>query len=296
MDNPLVYIVILAWNHKETTIECIKSFCDTDYTNFNLLVVDNGSTDSTYQVIVNQFPTIEIIQSEKNLGIAGGYNLGIQEALKNNAEHVLITNNDVIVNSDLVTHLVEALNISPDVGMVMPKIYHYYGDKTRLWCTGGRWRKFPPEVKMMGYNVKDSKKWSYIKEIDFAPSCTLLIRSEVLNKLEGFDENYFFYNDDWDFSVRLRALGYKILFVPNAKVWHKVSISTQKSDRPEYWWMQMGHSSVLFYLKHVNLVSLLVYIAWFILRETLKLKINKISPFLKGARQRFEEMEAKQRV
>lgn len=293
MHNPLVYIIILAWNQKETTIECVNSFLATTYSNLKLLVVDNGSTDGTYEALTTRFPTMEIIRSNKNLGIAGGYNLGIQEALENNAEYVLVTNNDVIVATDLVTNLAEVLTTTPDVGMVMPKIYHYYGDKTRLWCTGGRWRKFPPGVKMMGYGIQDSEEWSHIKEIDYAPSCTLLIRNQLLSRLEGFDENYFFYNDDWDFSARLRAEGYRILFVPKAKVWHKVSISTQKSDRPEYWWMQMGYSSVLFYSRHVNLASLMMHITWFMLREILKLKVNRVCPYLKGVKQGFEEIESK---
>jgi hypothetical protein len=282
MTKPMVFVVILAWNHKDLTLECIESFMSINYPNFRIVVVDNGSTDGTYQTVANRFTNIRILRSDQNLGIAGGYNLGIKMALESEADYVLVTNNDVIVDSSLLTHLVGVMENHTEVGMTMPKIYHFYGDTNRLWCTGGKWRKFPPGVTMTGYGVKDSEQWSSLQEIDFAPSCTLLIHKEALSELGGFDERYFYYNDDWDFSNRLRNAGYKILFVPDAKIWHKVSASTQNSDKPAYWWEVMGCSSVIFYLNHRNLFELIVFVVWFVIRESLKLKVKRIPPFLKG--------------
>ena len=180
MSEPLVYVVILAWNHKEMTLECIDSFMDSVYSNVRFLVVDNGSEDGTAEAVHEHYPNVEIVCSSTNLGVAGGYNLGIQAALERGAVHILVTNNDVEVDRDMLCRLVDILKSCPDVGMVMPKIYHYYGDRDRLWCTGARWRHFPPSVKMMGTGVKDSKRWSKLQEIKYAPSCTLLIRGRVL--------------------------------------------------------------------------------------------------------------------
>lgn len=282
MSEPLVYVVILAWNHKEMTLECIDSFMDSVYSNVRFLVVDNGSEDGTAEAVHEHYPNVEIVCSSTNLGVAGGYNLGIQAALERGAVHILVTNNDVEVDRDMLCRLVDILKSYPDVGMVMPKIYHYYGDRSRLWCTGARWRHFPPSVKMMGTGVKDSDRWSKLREIKYAPSCTLLIRGRVLQEIGGFDENYFFYNDDWDFSARLYEAGYKIFFVPEAKMWHKVSVSTQRSDKSAYWWKVLGRSTVRYYRKHSNHAALFIYAGWFVVREIIKLNFRRIPHFLSG--------------
>jgi len=284
MSESLVYVVVLAWNHKQDTIECLESFRSTDYQNFHLIVVDNGSTDGTPELIQRVFPDVEVLRSPTNLGIAGGYNLGLEKALERNAEYVLVTNNDISVDKSLIRNLATALDNSRHAGMGMPKIFNYYGDQTRLWCTGARWRRFPPGVKMMGVNARDSSRFASRMWLEYAPSCSLMIRCEVLQRIGLFDTGYYFYNDDWDFSARLRQAGYGILFVPEARLWHKVSVSTQRSDKPAKWWYAMGRSTVRFYLRHSSPLVLAQYSVWFLIRETVKLRFARIIPFLRGIR------------
>lgn len=285
MCNPLVSVVILTWNQKDMVLECLNSFLSSSYAHIHYIIVDNASTDGTAEAIRMAHPDVELIISPKNVGVAGGYNLGIEAALTSSAPYVLVTNNDVLVASDMLAALVVLMEEEPNVGMIMPKIYHYYGDQSRLWCTGARWRRFPPSVKMMGTNSRDSQKWSKVQMLDYAPSCTLMIRAQTLTEVGGFDEGFFFYNDDWDFSLRVRQAGYTILFHPNAKLWHRVSVSTQKSEKPKMWWRILGASTVRFYLKHINRATLAVYVVWFVIRELIKLKPNRILPFLQGTRE-----------
>ena len=282
MCNPLVSIVILTWNQKELVLECLESFLKSSYPHVHYIIVDNASTDDTAQVIRATYPDIELIVSPTNVGIAGGYNLGINAALASSAPYVLVTNNDVLVAPDMLANLVHLMEKEQNVGIVMPKIFHYYGDQSRLWCTGARWRRFPPSVKMMGTNSKDSQRWSKVQVLDYAPSCTLMIRAQALTKVGGFDEKFFFYNDDWDFSLRVRQAGYTILFHPNAILWHRVSASTQNSEKPKKWWYILGFSTTRFYLKHIGRTALTVYTLWFVAREFIKLKPNRILPFLQG--------------
>lgn len=284
MSDPLVCVVILSWNQKDMTLECVKSFLAVDYPNARLLLVDNGSTDGTSGAVAQKYPQVQVVQSDRNLGIAGGYNLGIDAALDLGADYVLVTNNDVDVAPDMVTAAVSVAEADRSIGMVMPKIYHYYGDRSRLWCAGARWRSLPPSVKMIGVGARDAE-WQSIQELEFAPSCTLLIRAAVLGAIGGFDEGYFFYNDDWDFSVRLRKAGYRIVFVPESHVWHKVSVSTQKSEKPARWWKTLGTSTVRFYRKHSTPLALWIYVVWFVIRETIKLKPARIPPFIEGVRE-----------
>lgn len=277
-----VCVVVLAWNHKEDTVECLESLKLTDYQKLHLIVVDNGSTDGTHELLRRDFPEVEVVRSSTNLGIAGGYNLGLEKALKSGGEYVVIANNDIVVDPAMIRNLLNSLNYDGQAGMGMPKIYHYYGDRSRLWCTGARWRRFPPGVKMMGVNARDSRRFTRPANLEFAPSCCLIIRSEALRQVGLFDRGYHFYYDDWDFSTRLRRHGYTILYVPEAKLWHKVSVSTQKSDEPAEWWHTMGRSTVRFYLQHVSPFELAQFSLWFLLREALKLKLSRIMPFLRG--------------
>ncbi len=166
--------------------------------------------------------------------------------------------------------------------MLMPKIHHYYGDRSRLWCVGGRWRRFPPGVKMMGSDEPDGPRYSRPLALGYAPSCTLFVSVAALRQVGFFDEGYFFYYDDWDFSARLRQAGFEIRFVPGAVVYHKVSVSTQKTDRPARWWHTMGRSSVRFYGKHHNSIGLATMTAWFAARETAKRKPARVPPYLRG--------------
>jgi GT2 family glycosyltransferase len=278
---PLVYVIVLAWNHLEETLTTLESLLQSDYANLRVVVVDNASTDGTPAAVRARFPAVEVLESPTNVGISGGYNLGLKHALHAGADYAAVANNDLVTDPAMLANLVAALEADPQAGMAMPKIYHYFGDRTRLWCPGAFWRPFPPEVKMI-LDVPDGPQFDVQRPIDFAPSCFLLIRRAALERVGVFDTGYFFYYDDWDFSARMRAGGYHILFVPTARLWHMVSISTQKSSKPARWWRVMGESAVVFYGRHRSLAALLVFSAWFVFRETVKGEFGRIGPYLGG--------------
>lgn len=280
----LVYAVILAWNHVEDTIECIESLLKSEYKSLQLVLVDNASTDHTTEIIREKYPSVEILCSEKNLGVGGGYNLGMEYALNKKADYILIANNDIAVDPGMIRSLVKDLDDNPQAGIGMPKIYHYYGARNRLWCIGARWRKFPPTVKMIGTNVKDGSRYANPHELEYVPSCCLLLRREMIEHIGYFDTGYFFYNDDWDYSIRCRQAGFTIRFVPTATMLHKVSVSTQKSHKPAQWWNYLGRSTVRFYQKYAGNWQLSIFIAWFVIREMLKGKPGRVRPFLAGVR------------
>lgn len=281
---PLVYVVVLAWNHKDDTRECLESFLRSDYGNARFVVVDNASSDGTVDMLRQDFPQVEVLEAATNLGIAGGYNLGLAHGLAHGAAYVLVCNNDLLIDVAMLSRLVEALSADPRRGMAMPKIYHYYGDRTRLWCPGAYWRRFPPAVKMIA-DVPDGPAYARLHPIEFAPSCCLLISRAALEKAGQFDTGYFFYFDDWDYSMRLRRAGFSIYFVPEARLWHKVSVSTQKSDKPSRWWRIMGQSTVRYYRRYTNLATLLTFAGWFAVRETITGKVGRVLPFLGGVAQ-----------
>jgi GT2 family glycosyltransferase len=287
-----LFIVVLAWNHIEDTRECLKSFAQSAAVDFRLVVIDNGSNDGTSEIIRREFPEVDIIRAETNLGVAGGYNLGIDYALNQGAQYILIANNDIAVDTMMASHLIEFLRCSnPAVGIAMPKIYHYYGNRSKIWTVGAYWRRFPPTVKMMGLNKLDQGEYTSPQSIEFAPSCCYMIRRAVAEKIGGFDSHYFFYFDDWDYSARARQAGFAIWLVPAAQMWHKVSISTQKSDKPFKWWKAMGKSAYRFYTLHYSRVQLAEFTLWYILREIIKLKPIRSAGFIAGV---WEEIRGAQ--
>jgi GT2 family glycosyltransferase len=291
--NNLVYAVVLTWNHIEDTLECLESVLSSTYHPLKVLVTDNASQDGTVEVVKEKFPYVEVLALDKNYGVSGGYNRGIQYAIDHGAEYVLIANNDIQIHPEMLLALVDFLEQKPEAGMAMPKIY-LYNDRTRLWCVGAKWRKFPPMVKMMGFNSPDTQKFKVPMQIEFAPSCVLLLKREAILSAGYFDENYFFYQDDWDYCIRYRKAGFEIWFVPGAEMWHKVSVSTQKSEKPSIWWVYFGRSVVRFYKKHSSISALFLFSVWFMIREILKGNFSRIKPFMTGLKTEkfgFEKME-----
>jgi len=285
---PLVYIVLLAWNHLDDTVECLNSFLRTEYDNAHFLVVDNGSIDGTSEHIRKHYPEVEIITSAENLGIARGYNLGMEYALQKNAKYVLVANNDIIVGPDFLNKLVEQGEKNPHTGILMPKIV-YYDRPDRLWSTGARKRPFPPAIVFIGLNKPDGPAYSKPRELEFAPSCVLLIKCELMKKIGLFDGNFFFYWDDYDYCYRTRQVGYSINYVPNAVARHKVSTSTRHSDRSHKWWEVWGRSTAIYYHKHESLPASIVQIAWITAREILHGNFLRIPSFWKGVHLGFRE-------
>jgi GT2 family glycosyltransferase len=274
--------VILAYNHVEDTLECLRSLSGVSTLAYETILVDNGSTDGTADIVHKQFPEITVLRLDPNAGIARGYNFGLEHALTRDPDYVAVINNDTVFDPLFIDYMLGTFEQYADAGMVMPKIYHYYGEPGRLWSAGARWRAFPPSIKMLGAGTKDGLLYSDEYEIEYAPSCCLLIETESLREVGLFDPNYYFYFDDWDLCERFRAAGKKIYFSPQAKIWHKVALSTLKSDPSAIWWKVMGKSSVRFFLKHKSVLTFTLHTGWIILREAFKFKLTHIPAYVSG--------------
>jgi len=245
---PIVYAVILNWNRCEDTLACLSSLTKLDYPNLRLLLVDNGSSDGTPQVVARQNPTVEVIVNESNVGFAAGCNAGLRHALEQGADYVFLLNNDTLVDPAALNHLVSL--VGPDVGMVAPKIY-YAADPARVWSVGGMCHPLTLEKTSDGRGQIDKGQWGEVLERDYLVGCALLLSRRLLTEVGLFDERFFMYYEDSDLSLRARQAGFKLLLSPQARVWHKVAVSSGGSDSPNerYW---MARSSVLFFHKHVR--------------------------------------------
>ncbi|OGZ34499.1 MAG: hypothetical protein A2174_02690 [Candidatus Portnoybacteria bacterium RBG_13_41_18] len=217
---PRVYIIILNWNGCQDTIECIESLKKINYQDYKIVVVDNGSTDASIEIIPKKyFQDINFIEIKKNLGYAGGNNVGIRYALEKGADYVLLLNNDTLVSPDFLSKLVAISESSEKIGMAGPKIL-FANDKNRIWFGGGVFTWFGGD-KHFRYNEIDANDSQ--KDIDYMTGCALLIKKEVIEKIGLLNEDYFLYYEDIDWCLRAKKIGHKIVYEPSSKIWHKVS-------------------------------------------------------------------------
>jgi GT2 family glycosyltransferase/protoporphyrinogen oxidase len=285
--NPLVYAVILTYNHFSDTKECLESLLLSDYSNMKILVVDNGSNDGTPDLVRQQYPQVQVIENLNNLGVPAGYNVGFQYALQDSADYILMLNNDTIISTDMATQLLQVAIEDPDTGIVMPKIM-YYDQKDEVWSSGGRNRIFPPAILLTD---KTNLSNDQIRLIEYAPSCGLLIHRQAFERVGLFDPGYFFFFDDWDFSERVRAHGLHIWYAPSTRMWHKVSRSVKGSNL-SFYWRTFGESIARFYRRHGRPVwlSLASHIGYMVLRDfILKPNLKYLPDFWNGVKEGLQK-------
>jgi GT2 family glycosyltransferase len=209
------------------TIDCITSLKRIEYSNYHILVVDNGSTDGSVVGIKAAFPDIRLLETHENLGFAGGNNRGIKLALEDGADYVLLLNNDTEVDSNFLSELVKAAESSQGVGIVGSKIY-YYSEPKQLWFAGGRINFYTGDTHHIGERELDEGKYDRIGDTGYVSGCSMLIKRKVLEDIGTLDETFFLYYEDSDFCARARRHGYRIVYAPASVVWHKVSSTAGK--------------------------------------------------------------------
>lgn len=249
MKLPLVYVVVLNWNLSKDTSECVASVLDSDFPNYQVLVVDNGSTDGSPDILRARFPGIEVLVNKTNLGFAAGNNVGIRYALQREADYVCLLNSDTVVDPCMLTKMVDVAESESSVGIVAPKIL-YYDDRKRIWWLGSRRHKWLPTPLSIGRGTIDKGQWTEPQELDYVSGCGMLIRRSVLKEIGLFDTRYFMYYEDADFCRRAREAGFRVLCVPEAKMWHKVSLSAMKDQsRTRY---LKTRNRILFYRRYAH--------------------------------------------
>jgi GT2 family glycosyltransferase len=222
---PLVAIVLLNWNGKAVTLECLKSLRKVSYRRTHIILVDNGSTDGSVPAFRKAFPKVEILEMEKNLGFARGANVGMRHALQQGADLLMLLNNDTVVDPNFVDFMVRALLSDQSIGMVSPKIY-YYAEPNRIWFAGGTMSMWSGTLRHVGIREYDTGRYDIAREIPHASGCCLLARRSVVEQIGLLDESFYLYTEDADWVMRARKAGYKVLYEPRAKIWHKVSVDS----------------------------------------------------------------------
>lgn len=255
---PLIYIILVNYNGYKDTIECVESLKRINYSNYKIIIVDNASTNNSLNYLNKELKDCVIINSKNNLGFAGGNNLGIEYALKNGADYVMLLNNDTLVDPKFLDNMVN-LSIEDDkIGIVGCKIM-YYPQKDIIWYGGGfiNWFKFIGEH----YGIKeiDKGQCDKQKEIDFMTGCCMLIKKEVFEKTGLLSDEYFMYYEDVDFCIKVKDAGYKIWYDPTAVIYHKVGLSGG-GEESEFSIKWITRNKMFFMKKYKNKVNKLSFL------------------------------------
>ena len=221
-------VVVLSWNGRDLTRDTLASLAACHVPEgwrLHTLVVDNASTDGSQQMVREQFPGVELMALTENRRFAGGNNLGVKRALESGADAVMLLNNDVLADPALLEKLLAALAEDPRAGAVTPLIY-FAPPTDRIWYAGGRCRTALAHSSHRGIRERDHGQYRSLEETGYLTGCCLLATADAWRKVGLLDERYFIYAEDADWSLRARAAGYRLLLVPRARVWHKVSAAS----------------------------------------------------------------------
>ena len=233
---PFVSVVILNHNGLRHLKDALPSILRTNYSNYEIILVDNGSSDRSVEFVRRNFPSVKIVRSKRNLGAAGGYNLGISNT---KGKYVTTLNNDIEVDPEWLQPLVKIMEESPDVAAVDAKYLNYYDrNKFDTSAAAGRYIDFVGNCFTRGVDEEDKGQYDEITRIF---TCCTIFRREVFKEVGLFDQDFFYGFEDADLCWRIILRGYPILYEPSSRIYHKVggtstiSIGKNPRHRPNFY-------------------------------------------------------------
>jgi GT2 family glycosyltransferase len=219
-----VALILLNWNTPVHTANCIaslKQYCDELL--FDIIVVDNGSTDNSLTLLKTQFPNLVYIENNENLGFAEGNNRGLSYSIEKGYTYSLVMNTDTLVDEDIISTLSAHLNAHPQTAAVQPAIYWLY-DRTSLWNGKGGFN----QLLGLTYSDKTPPADNATYEIaKWVTGCCMFIRNSALTNSGLFNKQFFLYYEDVELSYRLRELGYELHYLPSTKMYHEAGVSAK---------------------------------------------------------------------
>ena len=257
-----VCAIIISYNKVSPVIRAIKSVFRS-YSNSKVILIDNSEDMNIFKILKHKLRTysnITFIKNKDNLGFAKAVNQGIKVALRERTDYILLLNDDAYLERNCINYLIDALEKDKKALLAGPTIF-YHKDRNMIWHTGGYFRKLLGSVYIPYKNKK--LPFSYFKtlapkEVDFLTGCVLLIKKEAIEKVGIFDEQLFFYGEDLDYSLRVRKMGYKLIWVPYAFAWHDIEI--EKGRTSPFVMRNLARSNLVLRKKHFNVSYFIYYV------------------------------------
>jgi len=283
---PLVGVVVLNWNGIDDTLACLDSLRRGTFGNYELVLVDNGSDEAEVERL-RQLTGVTLIEHRENVGFTRGNNAGIRAALARGCSHVLLLNNDTVVEETMLERLVGAVERDPRIGIVGPKI-HYFDEPGVIWFAGGTVDLWRGESAHVGMGERDDGRYDAAEDVDYVTACAMLVKRAVFEEIGGLETSYFIYFDETDFCVRARRRGFRVVMAPDARLLHRVS-RAMGSGSARYWF-HFTRSRVIFLRRHASRLQRLTAAAWILLVDVPRMnlhfvrrrKLDCVAPFLRA--------------
>lgn len=219
-----VAIIIPNWNGKDSLGDCIESL-SMQANSPEIVVVENGSTDGSLEFLQTSYPKITILPQAKNLGFAGGVNVGLQYAIEKKYAYAALFNNDAVANKDWLKYLVKELDENTDVGIATCKLLR--NDKKHIDSTGDLYTSWGLPFPR-GRDELDNGQYDKRALVFGASGGASLYRVSMLKRVSLFDEDFFAYYEDIDISFRAQLAGWKVAYQPKAIAYHQVGATSGK--------------------------------------------------------------------
>lgn len=224
---PLVSIITVNYNGEAETCALLESLRNCTYPYLEVIVVDNASPAGVPERVLYEYPEATLILAARNLGFAGGNNLGLQSA---SGEYVLFLNNDTEVPAGFLEPLVAAAQAKPWAGMLSPKITYHHTPGMVQYAGCNALNPITMRCVPVGKGEWDNPAFSKAGTTHFAHGAAMLVPRTVIEQVGKMDDSYFLYYEEIDWAMRIKAAGYSIEYVPQSQVFHKESIATGRNS------------------------------------------------------------------
>ena len=280
-------IILVNWNLKDDTIECIDSLVKSGSAHSQIVVVDNGSTDGSIAAIDDRYKnSIVVIEAKENLGYAAGVNLGIRYVLRQNYPWILLMNNDTVVAENFVDEMYSGTKNAKNYDILSPLIL-YHQNPSIIWSMGEKFLKHTL-LTIGSFKAHDiNENLSSIVPIDVTNGCAMMVNREIFERVGLFDPQLIMYGEEVDFCWRARQAGYHFACYTPARIYHKVSQSSQK-DKPNARYLRM-RNQIIFYRRYTTALQKPFYWIFTLLRllkmiflDSLKGHFEVIEPAIRG--------------
>lgn len=258
---PSVCILVLSWDRKDLAIQCAESLLKSDYPDFKVIVIDNGSIDGTKEAVEEHFGgRVEVLRTPVNLGYSGGFNLGLSYAFEKHAfDYVMVINNDTEIAPDAVSALVKTAESDPKIAFVTGKVYDWKVRDMLQTCG-----KLEHPIRWNGAHVGrgeiDRGQYDRVEERVFIDDVYMLVKKEIYDQIGGYSTEFHIQAEEYDWQARAKKLGYKACFTPYAKLWHMESTTIGKRSPKQVFYN--ARNSMLVILLHRDPVYFRRYFWW----------------------------------
>ncbi|MBN22535.1 MAG: hypothetical protein CL678_14730 [Bdellovibrionaceae bacterium] len=270
-DSPKVKILTLNWNGLRHLKYFLPHALRQSYSNYSILVVDNGSSDNSVKYIRDNFPEVEVLSLSKNLGYSRGFNRGIFDALKSGSDYILITNNDVVLHENFLSEGVKLFSEEKNIGYMSGKVY-YMNDINKFQYAGGRnlrtnIGKIP---SMRGKDEFDVGQYEETCDFEYMDDVCSLVSCQMIKKVGPYDSDFFFDYEETEWNFRIRKGKFRIVYNPKMKAWHRLHGSTGGTRLTRLSELHHCRGKILFHYKTENENDFLSFLIGFVFFHFLK--------------------------